>query len=90
MGKTTDISPFEKGLKGLFGKGARLAEASISKTADLTGFSKAAISKVFKSWNQIPQSFSRRRNCGSNTVFQERDRRRLRRIVRKHTDSIVV
>ena len=77
MGKTTDLSPFEKQLI----VGARLAGASISKTADLTGFSKAAKSKVFKSWNENPQSFSKRRYCDSSPVFQERDRYRLRRIV---------
>ena len=47
MGKTTDLSPFEKELI----VGARLAGASISKMAGLTRFSKAAISKDFKSWN---------------------------------------
>ena len=43
MGKTTDFSPFKEGLT----VGARLAGALISKMADLTGFLKAAISKVF-------------------------------------------
>ncbi|GFU59210.1 DDE_3 domain-containing protein [Trichonephila clavipes] len=76
MGKATDLSPFGKGVI----VGARLAGASISKMANLTLFSKADILKHFKSWNQNPQFFSRRRNCGSITVFQERDRRRFRRI----------
>ena len=47
MEKTTNLSPFEKG----FIVGARLTGVSISKKADLTRFSKAVISKVFKSWN---------------------------------------
>ena len=44
-GKSTGLSPFGKELT----VSARLAGASIPKTADLTGFSKIAISKVFKS-----------------------------------------
>ena len=84
--KTTDLSPFERRLI----VSSCLAGVSISKTAGLTGFSKAAISKVFKSWNQNPQSFSRRRNCSSRTVFQERDRCHIRRIVRQNKDSTVV
>ena len=35
MGKTTDFSPFKKGLIDR----ARLAEATVVKTAELTGFS---------------------------------------------------
>ena len=50
MGKTTDLSLFEKGLID----GVRLAVASVSKRADLNGFSKATISKVFKSWTHNP------------------------------------
>ncbi|GFX18061.1 hypothetical protein TNCV_1577401 [Trichonephila clavipes] len=59
-------------------------------TANLTRFSKTAISTVFKSWHQKPKSFSKRRNCGSNRVFQERDRRRIRRIVRQSWDFTVL
>ena len=86
MKKTIGISPFEKRLFA----DACLAGAAILKTADLTGFSKAAMSKVFKSWNQNPQSFSRRRNYSSSTIFQECDQHRLQWIVRQSKDSTVV
>ena len=47
MGKTIDLSLFEKELI----VGACLEGALIAKTADLTGFLKAATSEVFKNWN---------------------------------------
>ncbi|GFU55273.1 hypothetical protein TNCV_427701 [Trichonephila clavipes] len=86
MGKTTDPSPFQKELI----VSAHFAGASIWMTVNLSGLSKTATSKVFKSWNQNLQSFSRRRNCGSSTVFQEYDWHRLRRIVRRNRDSTVL
>ncbi|GFU16997.1 hypothetical protein TNCV_721881 [Trichonephila clavipes] len=59
IGKTTDRSPFEKGLIVAI----NLAGTSILKTAILYGFLRTpAISKVFKNWNQNSQSFSIRRN----------------------------
>ncbi|GFX15762.1 hypothetical protein TNCV_1060841 [Trichonephila clavipes] len=67
MGKTIDLSLFEKELI----VGGRLVGVSISKTTNLIVFSKAAISKVFKSRNLDPKSFSRRPNWDSSTVFQE-------------------
>ncbi len=42
MGKKGDLSDFERGM--VFG--ARRARLSISKTADLLGFSRTTISKV--------------------------------------------
>ncbi|GFX69573.1 hypothetical protein TNCV_1769421 [Trichonephila clavipes] len=45
--------------------------ASISKTPNRIEFSKAATSKAFKSRNRNPEFFSRRHNCGSNTIFQQ-------------------
>ena len=46
MGKSKDLSPFERGMI----VGARLAGATVTKTAELTGKSLGSVSKVFSLW----------------------------------------
>ncbi len=48
MGKKEDLSDFER----VMVVGARRAGLSISKTADLLGFSRRAISRVYREWSK--------------------------------------
>ncbi len=60
MGKKGDLSVFERGMV----VGARRAGLSISKTADLLGFSRITISRVYREWLEKEKISSERQLCG--------------------------
>ncbi len=67
MGKKEDLSDFERGMV----VGARRAGLSISETADLLGFSRSTISKVYREWSEKEKISSERQLCGNALLMSE-------------------
>ncbi len=68
MGKKGDLSDFERGMI----VGARQGDQSISKTADLLGFSRTNISRVYGEWSKKEKISRERQLCGQKCLVDVR------------------
>uniref|UniRef100_A0A0E9WH30 Transposase Tc1-like domain-containing protein n=1 Tax=Anguilla anguilla TaxID=7936 RepID=A0A0E9WH30_ANGAN len=78
MGKKGDLRDFERGTV----VGARRAGLSISETADLQGFSRTTISRVYREWSKKEKISSERQFSGQKCLVDGRGQRRRARLVR--------
>lgn len=84
MVRGRDLSDFERGVI----VGARIAGASVTKTAQLAGVSIGTVTKVTSAYKTLGKSsVSRVGNCGRQRSLDERDARALVQFVKKNRSA---
>lgn len=86
MGKLRDLSDFERGMI----VGARRAGCSISETVNLLGFSKTAVSRVYREWCEKQKTSSHRGSCGRKRLVDDSGEKRMERVVEANNHATMV
>lgn len=83
----SDLSDLKRGMI----IGARLAGASVSRTANLVGVSRTTVSRTLSAYTKLGKVSSAKHNSGRKSKLSDRDRRVLKRIVaRKRKTTLPV
>uniref|UniRef100_A0AAR2JXS4 Tc3 transposase DNA binding domain-containing protein n=1 Tax=Pygocentrus nattereri TaxID=42514 RepID=A0AAR2JXS4_PYGNA len=88
MGKKGDLSDFESFKHGMV-VGARWAGLSITETAELLGFSRTTISRVYRERSEKEKISSEWQLCGRKCLVDVRGQRRTDRLVQDDRKATV-
>lgn len=86
MGKSPDLSDFERGMI----VGARRAGCSISETVSRLGFSKTSVSRVYREWCQEHKTSSQRGSCGRKRLVDDSGERMMESVVEANNRASTV
>lgn len=86
MGKSPDLSDFERGMI----VGVRRAGCSMSETVSRLGFSKTSVSRVYREWCQEHKTSSQRGSCGRKRLVDDGGERVMESVVEANNRASTV
>lgn len=86
MGKSRDLTEFERGMI----VGTRIAGCSISETVNRLGFSRTAVSRVYREWCEKQKTSSHRGSGGRKRLVDDSGEKRMERVVEANSHATTV